>query len=335
MSPLSTAATATTRSFQELGSDNLTGGTGSNTLAYVSVSQGGLSIVNRSTGVLVQLPEPGTTRTGGAIGGQEKDVIHSDIRTLIGTNRADGLTGSNGDDTILGAAPVGTGNGVVDTPAGNDTIFGRGGNDNLVGGDKGLIDGGDGNDTIVGGRSAAASDHTVIHGAAGDDTLVSGPGNDEMFGDAGANTLAYVSVTQAGINIVSRSTGVLVLLPETGTTGYGGAIGGPEKDIIHDDIRTLIGSNSGDFLIGSNLADTIVGAAPVGTGSGVDRHPGGQRHDLWPPGRRHLGGRRSGADKRRRRRRQHRRRPKQRSIRPHGDPRRRGQRHDRFRAGQR
>ncbi len=168
---------------------------------------------------------------------------------------------------------MGTGNGVVDTPAGNDTILGRGGNDSLVGGDKGLIDGGDGNDTIVGGRSAAASDHTVIHGEAGDDTLVSGPGNDEMFGDAGANTLAYVSVTQAGINIVSRSTGVLVQLPEPGTTGYGGAIGGPEKDIIHDDIRTLIGSNRSDFLIGSNVADTIAGAAPVGTGSGVIDSP--------------------------------------------------------------
>ena len=99
---------------------------------------------------------------------------------------------------MLGAAPVGTGNGVVDTPAGNDTILGRGGDDTMVGGDRGQLSGGEGNDTLVGGRSAAGSDLTVIHGNPGDDTIVSGLGNDEIFGDAGANTLAYVSVSQSG-----------------------------------------------------------------------------------------------------------------------------------------
>ena len=68
-----------------------------------------------------------------------------------------------------------------------------------MGGDRGSISGGDGNDNLVGGRSAAAGDKTVIHGNAGDDTIVSGLGNDEIFGDAGSNTLAYVSVSQAGI----------------------------------------------------------------------------------------------------------------------------------------
>ena len=39
-----------------LGDDNVTGGTGSNTLAYVSVNQGGLQIVQRTAGVLVTSP---------------------------------------------------------------------------------------------------------------------------------------------------------------------------------------------------------------------------------------------------------------------------------------
>ena len=258
-----------------LGSDNISGGTGSNTLAYVSVSQGGLNIVNRNRGVLVRLPEPGTTGTGGAIGGPESDTIHDDIRTLIGSNNGDFLVGSEAADTILGAAPVGTGNGVVDTPAGNDTILGRGGDDSLVGGDRGSVGGGEGNDTLVGGRSTAGSDKTVIHGNPGDDTIVSGLGNDEIFGDAGSNTLAYVSVSQSGIPIVNRSGGVLVRLPEQGATGTGGTIGGQEKDIVHDDLRTLIGSNGGDFLVGSSQADTMLGAAPVGTGSGVVDSPAG------------------------------------------------------------
>jgi len=258
-----------------LGSDDLTGGGGSDTLAYVSVSQGGIQIVNRTGGVLVRLPETGSTGTGGAIGGPEADVIHDDLRTLIGSNNGDFLIGSDTADTILGAAPVGTGNGVVDSPAGNDTILGRGGDDSLVGGDRGQIGGGAGDDTIVGGRSAASGSQTTIHGNPGDDTIVSGLGNDEIFGDEGSNTLAYVSVSQAGIPIVDRTGGVLVRLPEATSTGTGGAIGGPEKDTVHDDLKTLIGSNNGDFLIGSDTADTILGAAPVGTGNGVVDTPAG------------------------------------------------------------
>ncbi len=257
------------------GSDNLTGGPGNNILAYVSVSQGGVNVVSRSQGVLVQLPEPGATGSGGTIGGQEKDVIHDDIHTLIGSNYNDFLIGSNGPDTILGAAPVGTGNGVQDTPAGNDTIFGRGGNDTIVAGDKGYIGAGDGDDTIVGGRSTAAGDLTVIHGNAGNDTIVSGLGNDEIFGDAGSNTLAYASVQQSGLNIVDRGTnGVTATLPNAGQTATGGKTGGPEKDIIHSDISTLVGGNGNDVLTGNDSANTILGVAPAGT-AGVKPGPAG------------------------------------------------------------
>jgi Ca2+-binding RTX toxin-like protein len=266
-----------------LGSDDITGGAGSNTLAYVSVNQGTLKVVDRGTnGVLVQMPEVGGTGTGGTIGGQEKDVIHADIRTLIGSNGSDFLIGSNGADTVVGAAPVGTGNGVVTSPAGNDTIFGRGGDDTLVGADRGQIGGGDGNDTIIGGRSTAASDRTLIHGNAGNDTIVSGLGNDEVFGDAGANTLAYASVQQSGLNIVDRGTnGVTATLPNTGQTATGGRTGGAERDILHDDIGTLVGSNGNDVLLGNNLNNTIVGVAPAGT-AGV--RPGPAGNDVFSGG---------------------------------------------------
>ena len=258
-----------------VGSDNLTGGAGANTLAYVSVSQGGINVVSRSAGVLVRLPEPGATASGGTIGGPENDVIHDDLRTLIGSNHGDFLIGSNIVDSIVGAAPVGTGSGVVDTPAGNDTIYGREGDDSLVGGDRGLVDAGAGDDTIVGGRSTAAGDQTVIHGAVGNDTIVSGLGNDEIFGDAGSNTLAYASVQQSGIDIVDRGTnGVTARLPNSGLTAPGGKTGGPEQDIIHDDIGTLVGGNGNDVIVGNDLFNQLLGVAPAGT-EGVRPGPAG------------------------------------------------------------
>jgi Ca2+-binding RTX toxin-like protein len=257
------------------GSDNLAGGAGSNTLAYVSVSQGAINVVGRSAGVLVRLPDAGATGSGGTLGGPEHDVIHDDLKTLIGSNHGDLLLGSNGIETIVGAAPVGTGNGVVDTPAGNDAIYGYQGNDTLVGGDRGQVNGGPGDDTIVGGRSAAGSDLTVIHGALGNDTIVSGLGNDEIFGDAGANVLAYASVQQQGLDIVDRATdGVTARLPNAGQTATGGRTGGPEADIIHADIATLVGSNGNDVLTGNDLANQILGVAPAGT-AGVRPGPAG------------------------------------------------------------
>jgi DNA-binding beta-propeller fold protein YncE/Ca2+-binding RTX toxin-like protein len=258
-----------------VGSDNLTGGAGSNALAYDSVNQGGIDVVSRSAGVIAQLPEPGTTKSGGTINGQEHDVIHDDLRTLIGSNFDDFLLGSNGIDTIGGAAPVGTGNGVTDTPAGNDAIYGFGAADTLVAGDRGQVNGGPGDDSIVGGRSAAASDLTVIHGALGDDMIVSGLGNDEIFGDAGSNTLAYASVQQQGLDIVDRGTnGVTATLPNAGQTATGGKAGGPEHDIIHSDITVLVGGNGNDILTGNNVANQIVGVAPPGT-AGVKPGPAG------------------------------------------------------------
>jgi Ca2+-binding RTX toxin-like protein len=115
----------------------------------------------------------------------------------------------------------------------------------------------------------------VIHGETGNDTIVSGLGNDEVFGDAGANTLAYVSVEQDGIDIVNRGTnGVTATIPNGTATATGGRTGGAERDTIHSDFGTLVGSNGNDVLVGNNLANTIFGASPPGV-PGVKPGPSG------------------------------------------------------------
>jgi Ca2+-binding RTX toxin-like protein len=258
------------------GNDEILGGNGSNTLAYASVSQQGVDIVDRGTsGVTVRLPDPGATGTGGKTGGPERDIIHDDVHTVIGSNNNDPIPGSHGAETILGAAPVGTGSGVVDSPAGNDWILGLDDADTLVAGDSGIVSGGDGDDSIVGGRSTASGVKTVIHGDIGNDTIVSGLGNDEIFGDQGSNILAYASVNQQGIDIIDRGTnGVTASLANPGQTASGGRTGGAEKDVIHDDIGTLVGSNGNDILAGNDGANNILGVAPAGT-AGVKPGPAG------------------------------------------------------------
>ena len=209
------------------------------------------------------MPEPGTTGNGGAIGGSEADVVHDDVKTLIGSNQSDTLTGSNTADTMLGAAPVGTGSGVVDSPAGNDTILGCGGDDSLVGGDRGQVGGGDGNDTLVGGRSTAAGSLRPSTEIPENDTIVSGLGNDEIFGDAGNNTLAYASVKQQGIDIVDRgSNGVMAQVPDTGQTANGGKIGGPGLTSSTPTSPRSSEATAGTTTAGNNLANTLLGVAP-------------------------------------------------------------------------
>ena len=70
----------------------------------------------------------------------------------------------------------------------------------------------------------------MIHGNPGNDTIVSGLGNDEIFGDAGANILAYASIQQQGIDIVDRGTnGVTATLPNAGQTARAGGPAGPSR----------------------------------------------------------------------------------------------------------
>ncbi len=269
--------------------DTFVGGAGTgDSVAYVGISA---ASITRTANVTAALPAGAFASTGNGQAG-ENDTIVADVEGLTGGNGDDNLTGNAGPNTIAGSAPSGTPN-VDPQPAGTestDTINGLGGDDTLVAGDSGTVNGGDAADTVVGGRSFA--NVTAVNGGTGDDTLASGVGDDNLTGGAGANTLAYVSVSQGGINVVSRSTGVLARLPEPGGTGIGGTLGGQENDVIHDDLKTLIGSNHGDFLIGQQRDRHDRRSRPGGHGQRRHRHARGQRRDLWLRGQRHPGWRR-------------------------------------------
>ena len=128
-------------------------------------ARAGIPIVSRSSGVLVQLPEPGATGHGRS--DRRPGAGHHPRRPEDADRLQQGRlprSAATRPTRSLGAAPVGTGSGVVDSPAGNDTILGRGGDDSLVGGDRGPGRRRRGKRQLVGGRSTAAGPPTVIHG---------------------------------------------------------------------------------------------------------------------------------------------------------------------------
>jgi Ca2+-binding RTX toxin-like protein len=262
------------------GADQLVGGkendafhgdADSDTVAYAGINQTGLTL-DRTTGVTATLPARGAGSTTNNGQGGENDTIHGDVEGLVGGNGNDTLTGSSDPDTIAGAVPAGTPL-VVNSPAGVDTINGGGGADTLLAGDSGSVSGGPGADQIVGGRSTSAT--TVVHGNEDNDTIVSGLGDDDLFGDGGANTLAYASVAQGGLTVVSRGTnGVTARLPNSGGSAPGGRTGGAENDTIHDSFGTLVGGNGSDDLTGSDRGEVILGVAPTGTPGVVPGPPG-------------------------------------------------------------
>ena len=251
--------------------DIFRGSGGNDSVAYVGIAA---ASITRTVPVHATLPPGALASTGNGQTG-ENDAIAADVEGLTGGNGNDTLTGNGGANTIAGSAPPGTPD-VDPQPAGTesrDTINGAGGDDTLLAGDSGTVNGGDGNDTVVGGRSFA--NVTTVNGGNGDDTLVSGIGSDNITGGAGSNTLAYVSVSQGGLN--DRQSQRRRPRPASRA-----------RDDRHgrDDRRPGEGRHprrhpDSDRLqqqrlpVGSNGADTILGAAPVGTGSGVVDTPAG------------------------------------------------------------
>ncbi len=143
------------------------------------------------------------------------------IENLIGSQRADTLTGDAGRNVISGKGGAdrilgGSGNDTIRGDAGNDKLFGQIGRDTVIGGaGRDIIDGGFGNDTL---RGNGGADTFVFGRRSGTDTVVD-------FAD-GTDTLRLVGHTggfgdltfsnSGGNREIEHDNGTIVLAGQAG-----------------------------------------------------------------------------------------------------------------------
>jgi Ca2+-binding RTX toxin-like protein len=259
-----------------VGGDTLSGLGGNDTLNGGSNAAGkdwaDYSYVTSVTGVTVNL-----TAGTGVVDGTDSDTLIS-IENVIGSNRADTLTGGGGNvvNTLLGKD-------------GNDIFYGYGDGDTLHGGAGSdtadyqnvssqliiTLDGSNSDtlleienvygssnkDTLTGNSDAnildGRGDADTLSGMGGADTLIGGSGNDTLIGGAGNDTLwgGTDAVTDSGIDTAdySGSTAIFVdLANSTVNDGLGGI------DTLAG-IEVVVGSGYNDVMTGSSSADTLVG----------------------------------------------------------------------------
>jgi Ca2+-binding RTX toxin-like protein len=138
----------------------------------------------------------GTTGSDTLYGGRSISDAEDGNDTIRGEAGADFLYGNAGNDALYG------GSGVSDSTdggdwlfggSGADLIYGNAGADSIFGGrDADQILGGAGNDVLYGGNTAAdvADSGDEIYGGAGDDTIYGNGGYDQLYGGMG-NDLLY------------------------------------------------------------------------------------------------------------------------------------------------
>ncbi|MEM6620091.1 MAG: calcium-binding protein [Pseudomonadota bacterium] len=165
------------------GDDVLIGGSGADTLEGgkgVDILRGNLgsdwlSYASSFNGVVVDLS------AGTASGGHAEGDIFLEFENLIGSERADTLTGDTADNAIRG----GSGGDRLNGGDGEDDLNGNKGADDLYGGAANdLLVGAEGNDRLFGGGGG-----DDLRGGAGADVIRGGTGGDTLFGSNGADTL--------------------------------------------------------------------------------------------------------------------------------------------------
>ncbi|MBP6014326.1 MAG: AHH domain-containing protein [Alphaproteobacteria bacterium] len=226
------------------GIENLTGGTGNDTLT----GDANANVLNGGAG------------TDGLVGNDGDD-------TLIGGAAGDSLNGGNGIDTVSYStstaavtASLTTNTGTVGDASGDtftavENLTGGSANDTLTGNTGvNVLIGGAGNDTLDGGG--------------GNDTLIGGAGSDAFNGNTGTDTVSYVTATAAITVSMTSTTGAAGdAIGDTFTANSVEAIAGSGFDdsITGDgNANTLDGGAGNDTLTGAAGADALIG------GSGID-----------------------------------------------------------------
>ncbi|MCT4657422.1 MAG: hypothetical protein N4A65_16635, partial [Cohaesibacter sp.] len=246
-----------------VGTDNIDGGAGYDTLSYDT---------SRS-GVTVDL------QSGAASGGYASNDVFSNIEALEGSRFNDTLSGDGGDNRLTGGAGADTLDGrggtdeadysasnagvTVDLEAGTG-LGGHAAGDSLANIEN--VTGSDHDDTLIGDASA-----NVLKGGEGDDTLVGKGGADRLEGGEGSDTADY-----------SSSASAITINLDTNT-----AFGGDATGDVLVDIESIVGSSSDDVLIGDAESNNFQGGAGNDRLSGLggaDKLEGGAGDDILEGG---------------------------------------------------
>jgi Ca2+-binding RTX toxin-like protein len=231
------------------GDDTLDGGDGVDTADYSGEALG----VNIDLG-----------NNSGLDGSGDIDTLLN-IENIVGSARADTLTGDGLDNSIDG----GIGGDRIEGGDGADTLFGNNGGDTLIGGlGDDSFDGGVGTDTADFTASAAAVDVDLsgVQGVAsgeGNDTLTSievvlgSGGNDTIVGSDGQSENLQ---GRGGNDSLSGLDGSDTLI---GAAGEDTLDGGDGDDLLSggNDDDTLVGGDGADTLDGESGADLLTGGA--------------------------------------------------------------------------
>jgi Ca2+-binding RTX toxin-like protein len=227
------------------GNDVLNGGAGNDTYYMIA---GGTDVINDSAGIDT-LDFSRTTATGvnvdlGQSTGSVQTIaagaalaITGNLERLIGTNKADSLSGAGLDEILVGLG-------------GNDVLQGQSGNDVLLGGDgDDDLNGGADRDILVGGTGADR-----LKGVSGEDILIAGT----TAYDATQVDLAAWSALQGvwvGPGAVAARVGAI--RSGVGPQGYRLLASGPNQTVFDDGAAdTLTGGQSTDWYFASSN-DTI------------------------------------------------------------------------------
>ncbi|MFL5824115.1 MAG: beta strand repeat-containing protein [Solirubrobacteraceae bacterium] len=232
------------------GNDTLDGGLGTDDLTGGSGNDT-VSYASHGTDVTATLDGTANDGSTGQNGSaDENDLIRSDVENLTGGSGNDTLTGNSGPNHLDGGP-------------GDDTLHGGDGND--------ILDGSAGNDTLLG-----EGDDDTLNGGDDADYLDGAQGSDTMSGNAGVDTVDYSS----------RTTPVTV--DQSNLTADDGESG--EKDLVENDVETILGGSAANRLIGGSIDNTLVGGPRddyLDGGPGNDNEQGRGGNDLFYQG---LGG---------------------------------------------
>jgi Ca2+-binding RTX toxin-like protein len=263
------------------GADNLQGGTGFDTVAFVFATSG--VTIDTRTGVNLLAGNQFMLSIEGYTGSAHADFIFMNdtdgvANWLEGGGGSDWLGGGDANDTLLGQA----GNDSLYGWVGTDILYGEGGNDSLFGEqDNDILYGEADNDGVYGGTGLdqlyGGTGTDTLDGGDDNDSLYGGDGNDALDGGAGTADIAYFETNGEYGWLIDLTLGTA-----RRTNGFGvidtDTFVNIEQFAVDSGTNAFTGDGNANYFVGGINDDTFAGAGGNDTfygGVGNDSIDGG------------------------------------------------------------